>query len=664
MHFRGSEISTRLIIAISIPIVLAFALSAIAGLGISRVAVYANSAVGSGKALQNANDFSTVIERTARLINEPGSQQQVEARIKPEIARLRELADLLTASMDRSDNALIDSFSKDIQDLEATVLGAMLARGGMTEAVSLLPSSLAQFSEATSAAVAVLSSLTTEPGHDRLVSDAARVMEAVGRLAVRFDPAAVDPTRRAITDFSDRIEELAAQLISSGKDARTVPRALERARAKLFGFVTQIGGSADRLDIIQRKIQAILDHSRETAAQLTIGNQRRSNEYLALIAWWANALMAGALGSIGAGLILAIGIAVYTRRSIVSPLKYLEQALTRLSAGRSDVEIHGVGRHDSIGTMARALIVFRDSIANVERMRLEKVSADERAAWQRRTEMKELADRFEAAVGDIVETVLSASTELEHAAGALTLIAEHTRALSTTAASTFETASGNVQAVSSATDGLDQSIAEIARFAQESSDIAAEAVRQAGVTDARIMELSLTSNRIGDVVKLISAIAKQTNLLALNATIEAARAGEAGRGFSVVAQEVKVLATQTAKATEDIAGQIAGMQAITGESVKEIKNIGYVIGRIAALAETVRSAVHHQGVATEQIALNVHQAADATAIVSGNIANVSHGASETDEASSAVLASARLLSTESVRLKSELANFLDTVRAA
>ena len=211
---------------------------------------------------------------------------------------------------------------------------------------------------------------------------------------------------------------------------------------------------------------------------------------------------------------------------------------------------------------------------------------------------------------------------------------------------------------------MTSSVNEVGRQVQESSQIAAEAVRQAELTDARIAQLSQAASRIGDVVKLITAIAEQTNLLALNATIEAARAGEAGRGFAVVASEVKALAAQTAKATEEIGAQIASMQTATQESVGAIKEIGSTIGRISHIASGIAAAVEQQGATTTEIARNLNQAAQATSRVASNISSVNRGAVETGSASSQVLASARSLSKESHLLKGEVDRFLDMVRAA
>jgi methyl-accepting chemotaxis protein len=278
--------------------------------------------------------------------------------------------------------------------------------------------------------------------------------------------------------------------------------------------------------------------------------------------------------------------------------------------------------------------------------------------------LRKLADGFSATVGAIVDTVSSASTELEASAGTLTGTAEQTQARSGAVAAAAEQASANVQSVASAAEEMTSSVHEISRQVQESSKIASAAVTQAQETDARINALSQAAGRIGDVVKLITAIAEQTNLLALNATIEAARAGEAGRGFAVVASEVKQLASQTAKATEEISVQIAGMQTATQESVAAIKQIGDTIGQISEISAAIAAAVEEQGAATSEIARNVGEAAKGTAQVASNIVEVNSGAGETGAASTEVLAAARSLSGESNRLKLEVDKFLVTVRAA
>jgi len=360
------------------------------------------------------------------------------------------------------------------------------------------------------------------------------------------------------------------------------------------------------------------------------------------------------------GLIVAFLIA----RGIVGPLTAMTRAMGKLAGGDLAVEIPGRGNTDEIGDMAKAIDVFKTSMIDTERMRHEQTEVEARQAEDRKKDMVRLADQFEQAVGEIVDTVSSASSELEVSAGTLTATATRAQDLSTEVASASQEASANVQAVASATEELSSSVSEIARQVQESARIASEAVDQATKTDARVSELSKAAARIGDVVELISTIAGQTNLLALNATIEAARAGEAGRGFAVVATEVKALAEQTAKATGEIAQQVSGIQAATEESVGSIREISGTIERLSEISSTVAAAVEEQGAATQEISRNVQQAAHGTQRVSANIGDVQRGASETGSASSQVLLAARSLSSDSNRLKLEVSKFLNSVHAA
>ena len=367
---------------------------------------------------------------------------------------------------------------------------------------------------------------------------------------------------------------------------------------------------------------------------------------------------------IAAGLIVGCGVVFVMARSITRPIDALSGVMAALASGNTAVEVLGCDRRDEIGGMAAAVQVFKDNMIEADRLRAEQAEIEQRAAERRKADMRRLADEFQAAVGEIVNTVSSASTELEAAATSLTKTAENTQNLSATVAAASEEASTNVQTVASAAEELSSSVHEIARQVHESSQIAHEAVHQAEKTDARINELSQAAGRIGDVVNLISAVAQQTNLLALNATIEAARAGEAGKGFAVVAQEVKALAAQTAKATDEIGAQIASMQAATQDSVAAIKDISGTINRISEIASSIAAAVEEQGAATQEISRNVQEAASGTTQVATNITDVNHGAAETGSASAQVLSSAQSLSNESNHLKVEVEKFLITVRAA
>ena len=352
-------------------------------------------------------------------------------------------------------------------------------------------------------------------------------------------------------------------------------------------------------------------------------------------------------------------------RNISRPVVAMSKAMRELAVGNFEVQLPGLDRRDEVGQMACAVEEFKvQALAKAERETSEREEKNRELATQRRIELHSLAESFETAVGNIIENVGSASSELEHSAVILTKSSAATQQLSTVVATASEETSTNVQSVASATEEMASSINEIGRQVADSNRIANEAVDQAEKTDARIAELSLAANRIGDVTKLITTIAEQTNLLALNATIEAARAGDAGRGFAVVAQEVKTLAAQTAKATSEISAQISGIQTATHDSVLAIKEISGTIGRVSEIAAVIAAAIEEQGAATQEITRNVQQAAIGSTQVATSIADVNRGAGDTGSASSQVLASAQMLSNENKRLRAEVVKFLATVRAA
>ncbi|MES2196714.1 MAG: HAMP domain-containing methyl-accepting chemotaxis protein [Pseudomonadota bacterium] len=367
----------------------------------------------------------------------------------------------------------------------------------------------------------------------------------------------------------------------------------------------------------------------------------------------------------GAGLLVGLAIALWIGiKGLARPIADLKTVMEAFARNELKADVPGTKRRDEVGEMARTVEVFKTNGLQVERMKADQQAAELRSAEQRKADMIKLANDFEGAVGEIIETVSSASTELEASAGTLTATAVRSQELTTAVAAASEEASTNVQSVASATEEMASSVNEISRQVQESARIAGDAVEQARKTNDRVSDLSKAAARIGDVVELINTIAGQTNLLALNATIEAARAGEAGRGFAVVASEVKALAEQTAKATGEIGQQISGIQAATQESVSAIKEISGTIEKLSEISSTIAAAVEEQGAATQEISRNVQQAAKGTQEVSSNIANVQRGASETGSASSQVLSAAQSLSGDSNRLKLEVGKFLNSVRAA
>ena len=366
---------------------------------------------------------------------------------------------------------------------------------------------------------------------------------------------------------------------------------------------------------------------------------------------------------LGIAMIMGVAISFYLVRDVSSGIASIVTPMQALGKGDLSAEVLHQGEKTEIGAMADTLQVFKEALI-AKKAADEAAAADAEAKIERGRRVDAITSSFEAMIGEIVQTVSSASTQLEASAGTLSSTAERSQQLTTTVAAASEEASTNVQSVASATEELSSSVNEISRQVQELARMATDAVGQARVTNDRVSELSKAASRIGDVVELINTIAGQTNLLALNATIEAARAGEAGRGFAVVASEVKALAEQTAKATGEIGQQITGIQAATQDLVNAIKEISGTIEKLSEISSTIAAAVEEQGAATQEISRNVQQAAQGTQQVSANITDVQRGATETGSASSQVLSAAQLLSGDSNRLKLEVGKFLESVRAA
>jgi methyl-accepting chemotaxis protein len=368
---------------------------------------------------------------------------------------------------------------------------------------------------------------------------------------------------------------------------------------------------------------------------------------------------------VGALVILVMfAMAILSSVTIGRPIRRIAKVLMALARGENAGQIPYQDRRDEVGDAARAASIFRSNIQRVRELEAEQKRAIEQASLSRKEQTRRLADEFEQAVGAVVNAVSQATGELQGTAKSLAETAEQTHQLANSASVAATEASRNVRSVAAASDHLAVSIAEIGRQAQHSREIAGQAVRSAALTDARITQMSQVVERVGNVVKLITDIAEQTNLLALNATIEAARAGDAGRGFAVVAAEVKHLANQTARATEEIAAQIADIQSVTKDAVAAIKEIGAIIHRVSEIATSITAAVEEQHTATQAIALNVQEAAQGTDSVSNRIRTLEADASATGAVAQQVFSFASQLATEGNILKLQAEKFLETVRAA
>jgi len=454
---------------------------------------------------------------------------------------------------------------------------------------------------------------------------------------------------------------------SQAGEAQKEQEAIRASLAKYMTAVTQVadiltadaavatilmGPAEDVYGALLRQLAELERRTQELSRDATAAAQSELDR--ATVTFFTSAFLAVLVTSV---------LTLLAARAISRPVVRLTGAMQELAGGTIDTAVPYADRTDEIGAMARALAVFRDGAA--ERRRLEEAQAEERRAKEERaTVIDGLLRAFDRKVSNALAEVTAAGDQMRGAAERMTQMALITDEQSRAAATASEATSGNVQTVAAATEELSGSIQEIGQRVTHSTQIAQRAVGEAERAEGTVRGLADSANRIGEVVDLIQSIAGQTNLLALNATIEAARAGEAGKGFAVVASEVKSLANQTAKATEEISAQIAGIQSASKGTTTAIAGIASTIREISQIATTIAAAVEEQSAATHEISRSVQQAATGTQDVAGNIAQVSAAADETGRTASDVLTATDGLAGQSAVLRDEVRTFLSAIKAA
>jgi methyl-accepting chemotaxis protein len=520
--------------------------------------------------------------------------------------------------------------------------------------------------------------------YSRLIEKTARGTVNLSRAATRvrttgmlvYDLIAEDdvPTMKTIVAELETVHTQWKTMSATAKEllpARSaeIGKSIEQYET-LYGVVREIqalalvNDNAKALQIAHERFRPLADAMSADFAKLLTNADKEMDAAAAEADGVTTDAITMTYAAVGVGLVLVMGLAVYvTNGSVSRPIVEVSQVMNRLSDRDYSVVIEGTERKDEVGTMAKAVQVFKDNMMRADHLAGEQ-ERERLAREQRAVHLEDLTKTFDATISEVLQSVSSAASQLQATASSMSATAEQTTRQATTVAAAAEQASANVQTVASASEELASSIQEIGRQVAESSHVTTAATEQSERTDKMVQGLAQSAQRIGEVVALINDIASQTNLLALNATIEAARAGEAGKGFAVVANEVKSLANQTGKATEEIAQQVATVQAATQEAVEAIQAIGKTIAEIDQISTTIASAVEEQGAATQEIARNVNEASVGTRQVTQNIGGVSEAAESTGHAANDVLGAATELSRHAETMKQAVQTFLEGVHAA
>ena len=506
--------------------------------------------------------------------------------------------------------------------------------------------------------------MAADLGRAKLVNEVERAIR-IGRMNRDEGPAVIENVRVEVAAVLPSLVQQVPQALPA-----EVAKEMADAHADLKSFTDQVVPLVETAFADNYKANQGLEPFLAISAELTKRMGALSNKLEAANETTAaetadlkQALMMAMIGVIVIAIAGLLAFNILVARSVSSPVTMITGLMGRMAGGERAIEIPALNRSDEIGQMYAALSSFKESLSKADRL-AEQQQAEAETRAERGDLMETMCHNFDQSITGLLKSFEDVMGELRQSAEIMSEAARQTETEARAANAASQSAGSNVNSVAGATEELVASVGEIGRQTERSSEIAARAAERAGETDRQIQGLADAAQKVGDVVKLITDIAEQTNLLALNATIEAARAGEAGKGFAVVASEVKNLANQTAHATEEISQQVATIQGETKIAVTAIQGISEIVGEIHQIATAVAAAIEQQGSATREIARNVEGASSGTQSVSASISHVSQAATQTGGAAKAMLSAVAKLADRSAQVQGKVSDFLREIRSA